>query len=395
MEPAPIFREPTEPPAPNALATNDDSAVRRAPKAHAQHKRRWPWVVLGIVALLIGIRAVLPFVVERYVNKTLAGLDGYSGSVADIDLSLWRGAYQIHGLRIVKTGGRVPVPFVEARTIDLAVEWRALLRGKIVAEIALLSPKVNFVNAKKPEQQQAKVGPSWTETLRDLVPFDINRVVIRDGQAHYRDFESDPRVDVFVQKIDATLRNITNSEAIGANLYASFEGKALAMGSGRVGFRGRLNPYANKPTFDFAFSLDRLKIKQLNNFLQAYANVDAEAGTFALDAELSASRGRFEGYVKPFIEDLQVLKWDEEKESFFGKLWEGVAEVIGEIFENQPRDQIATRIPVSGSVDSPSPDVWATMFGLIKNAFLQALRRGLEGSVGPAKLTGLKERAKD
>lgn len=357
------------------------------------YRSRW-LVALGVVALvLVAARVALPVVLERFVNEKLDELDGYSGSVQDIDVSLWRGAYQIEGLRIVKTGEKVPVPFVSARVIDLSVQWKALLDGSIVAEIELFGPKLNFVNAKQPTERQTKVDESWTDTVKDLVPFEINRVAIHNGQVHYRDLESKPRVDVFVQDLNATLRNLTNSEKLGGNLYASFRAEALAMGSGKIKCEGKLNPYAKYPTFDFAFSLDGLKLKQVNEFLQAYANIDAEAGTISLDAEFSASDGKFRGYAKPFIDDLQVLKWNEEKEGFFGKLWEAVAEAAGELLEDQDKDRIATRIPFSGSIDSPSADVWTTIGGLLKNAFLEALRRGLEGSIkvgGDTKLSKIR-----
>jgi hypothetical protein len=336
---------------------------------------------MALVVLLVGIRAALPFAVKHYVNKTLAELPGYSGSVADIDISLWRGAYQIEGLRIMKTGGRVPVPFVSARLVDLSVEWKALIHGSIVAEIELFAPKLNFVNAEKPAERQTEVDSKWTDTVMKLVPFDINRVALHNGQVHYRDLEADPRVDVFVQKLNAVAYNLTNSQKLGGNLYARFEGDALAMGSGAIKFKGRLNPYADQATFDFNFQLDKLELKQLNPFLKAYANVDAEAGTLSMDAEFSASNGRFKGYVKPFVDHLQILKWNEEKENFFGKLWEGVVQVASELITNQKKDQIATRIPFSGAIENPNADVWTTIGGLLKNAFLQALRRGLERSI--------------
>jgi uncharacterized protein YhdP len=338
-------------------------------------------VIATVAILLLGVRAALPVFVKRFVNDKLDELPGYSGHVEDIDLSLWRGAYQINGLRVVKTGGKVPVPFVSAQQIDLSVEWKALLHGSIVAEIELFAPKLNFVNAKSPEHSQTGIDSKWTDTVRDLVPFDINRVAIHDGQIHYRDLEAKPRVDVFVQQLNATARNLTNSEDLGHSLYATFEGKALAMGSGKVGFNGRLDPYAPKPTFDVNFELDDLEIKQLNDFLQAYANVDAEAGTFSLDAEFTASHGKFHGYAKPFVKNLQLLRWDQEKESFFGKLWEGAVQVVSEIFTNHKKDRIATRIPFEGSVDQPNADIWATIGGVLKNAFLKSLRQGIEGSV--------------
>jgi hypothetical protein len=45
-------------------------------------------VLLGLVVLLIAARAVLPVVVERYVNRTLDELEGYSGHIEDVDLRL-------------------------------------------------------------------------------------------------------------------------------------------------------------------------------------------------------------------------------------------------------------------------------------------------------------------
>ena len=44
----------------------------------------------------------------------------------DVDLALWRGAYRINGLQIVKVDGKVPVPFVKAPVIDLSVSWHSL-----------------------------------------------------------------------------------------------------------------------------------------------------------------------------------------------------------------------------------------------------------------------------
>jgi Domain of Unknown Function (DUF748) len=366
-------------------ATDLTLALRvRKQASMAIHSKRRVWLSIAavLVLALVALRVALPVIVKKYVNKTLNGLDGYSGSVADIGISLWRGAYQIEDLRIVKTGGKTSVPFVSAETIDLSVEWKALLHGSIVAEIELFDPKLNFINAENPQESQSKANKSWTDTVRQLVPFDINRFAIYGGQIHYRDFDAKPRVDVFVQKLDATARNLTNSNSFGKNLYASFDGKAVAMGSGKIGFHGQLDPYAKTPTFEFAFGLDGLQLKQLNPFLRAYANVDAEAGTISLDAEFAASHGRFRGYAKPFIHDLELVNWNDQNKNFFGKLWESAAQLVADVLKNHSDERVATRIPFEGAIDNPSPDIWSTVGGLLKNAFLVSLRRGLEGSIG-------------
>lgn len=336
--------------------------------------------LLVLIVLLVVGRAILPGVLERYVNRTLAGLDGYAGRVTDIDLSLWRGAYQVQGISIVKTGGRIPVPFFQAAELDISVEWKALLDGDIVAEIELIRPRINFVKGPTKRTTQIEPASNWTDTVRELAPFRINRFAIINGEVHYRDLHSEPKVDVYIQDIDAVARNLTNAGDLPGSMVASFEADALAMGSGRTHLTGKYDPYAKQPTFDLAFQLDDLALKQTNEFLRAYANVDVERGTLSLDGEFEAARGRFQGYVKPFIEDMDILRPNED-ENFVNKLWQGAAEVAASILEDGDKDRIATRIPLSGAIEDPAADIWTTIGGLLKNAFIEALRRGIEGGV--------------
>jgi len=344
-------------------------------------RSRWLWAVVALLAILVAIRAALPIVVERFVNEKLDELEGYSGHVTDVDLNLYRGAYQIEGIRIVKTGARIPVPFFSARLLDISVEWGALFDGDIVAEIELHGPKLNFVKGPTERTSQTEPADNWTDTVRDLAPFRINRFAIYNGEVHYRDLHSDPKVDIYVQKIAGEARNLTNAEDLAGSLVATFRAKALAMSSGAVEIAGKYNPYAKRPTFEIDASVNRLNLPQLNTFLKAYGNVDAEAGKLSVDSEFAASRGRFRGYIKPFIDDLDVLRWDQEEEGLFGKLWEGLVEFVGEILEDQSKDRIATRVPFSGSIDDPEADVWSTIGGVLKNAFIEAMRRGIEGEI--------------
>lgn len=345
-------------------------------------RSRAVWALTGLILVLIAVRVALPHVVKRYVNRTLDQLDGYTGHVEDVDISLWRGAYQIEGVRIDKTGGGTRVPFFRAHTIDLSVAWDALLRGSIVAEIDLHSPEINFVVAPEPAQEQTEPASNWTETVKDLVPFQIDRFAVYDGEVHYRDFDGEPNVDIYLQSLRGSVRNMTNSEELGESLFARFDVRALAMGSGKLHIEGTVNPYAEQPTFALEAQLADLDITQLNDFLKSHANIDAEKGKFSVDTELAASSGEFRGYIKPFIRDLQVLDWSEEEEGFLTKVWEGAVEVAGEVLEDQPRDTIATRVPLQGEIEDPQPGIWSTIGGLLRNAFIESLRRGIEGSVG-------------
>src|SRR3954463_3961177 len=91
-------------------------------------RRRWRrggGVLLVAVLLLVGARLALPWYLRSYVNRTLDQSPDYSGRVGTIDVHLWRGAYTIHDLNIVKRIGAVPVPFFESPQVDFSLNWGA------------------------------------------------------------------------------------------------------------------------------------------------------------------------------------------------------------------------------------------------------------------------------
>ena len=145
--------------------------------------RTWR-VVMIVLVVLIGVRIALPFIVTRYVNRVLSEIDGYHGTIEDVDIHLSRGAYQIHGIKITKNEGLQSVPFVEIPLTDLSVEWDALFHGALVGEISFDRPVLNFVGSKKDSieskhksskgEVQAGQHTDWTEPLKKLMPFDIH-----------------------------------------------------------------------------------------------------------------------------------------------------------------------------------------------------------------------------
>ncbi|HEY6876748.1 MAG TPA: DUF748 domain-containing protein [Polyangiales bacterium] len=355
-------------------------------------------ILVGVALLgfmLLIARLIAPIYILGYVNKTLRGLDGYTGRVADIELSLWRGAYVIEGVTIDKTTEKLPVPFVSVERVDISVHWDALLKGAIVAELELTAPQLNIVAERKKEtaqeqqvedreQQRAASGQetSWQTQVKQLVPLDINRIGIRRGQVRFRDPYAEPKVDIPMGDLHGEIANLTNSEELSKDMVARASFRGTALHSGKLAFDGNIDPYAKKPSFDVQAQLEDLQLRELNDFLKAYANVDAEKGTFSVYSEVTAKNGRFKGYVKPLLRNVELLRWREEKENFFGKLWEGMVELGKDVLENREQKQVATRVPLSGRIDDPNADIYATVIEVLRNAFIEALRRGLEPELG-------------
>ena len=72
-------------------------------KTEKPHRKRRTLIVVSIIiGVLIALRLALPYIVLKYVNKTLANIKEYYGHVEDIDIALIRGAYIIKDLKLVK-----------------------------------------------------------------------------------------------------------------------------------------------------------------------------------------------------------------------------------------------------------------------------------------------------
>src|SRR5690349_7124952 len=127
------------------------------------------YIIIGsILALLIIGRLLLPYFVTRFVNKTLADIPGYTGSISDVDISLWRGAYVIYDLKLLKIEGNEKIPFIDIPASDLSVEWSALFKGSVVGEVIFENPKLNFIGGDKKNAQgettnQTGEDVDWTE----------------------------------------------------------------------------------------------------------------------------------------------------------------------------------------------------------------------------------------
>jgi hypothetical protein len=361
-----------------------DSPRKTRPGAVRHHRFRKSLIGLAIVlAVLIGIRAALPSVLLRVVNGKMDQIPEYRGHIDDIDLALFRGAYQVKGIRLDKIAGAAREPFFSADLVDLSVEWRALLHRSFVGEVELYNPRLNFVVAPTKKQSQTTIDSSWEDRSKEMFPLDINRFEVHGGRIRFRDLTRTPKVDIHLDDIDALAKGLTTHPRKGEALPATFHATGRAMEQAHVRVDLKLDPIAPEPTFDLDAELSDLKLTALNDFLKAYAKVDAEGGTFALYTEMAADNGSFKGYVKPLAKDVKIFSPGKKDEGgVLESLWEATVAGVTGIMKNREKDQVATQIPLSGNFSNPHAGIWPSVGALLRNAFIQALRPNLSHSVG-------------
>jgi hypothetical protein len=342
-------------------------------------KKRWI-ILIVVIVVLLAFRLYLPYLVKNVVNVKLCDLEGYEASITDVDLSLIIGSYSIDSLTVLLEGDSVLVPFVFVNKINLSVEWSALFKGKIVGKILLDQPEMNFAKVDEDVVQDGK-GVSWVEEIKDLMPIRINKFEIINGYIAYKDFTSDPVIDIWLYDFDLLITNITNIENSRDALPSYIRGSAQTFGDGSLNIEAKMNALKEIPDIDLDFEIENVNIVEFNDFLRNYAGIDAERGTFSFYTEFLLDNGAIAGYVKPMMEDLKILDWKED-EGFVSKVWESIAGGITEVFENQPKDRFATKAVLQGNINDVETEVWPAIWNIFRNAFIEAFNKGIENSVG-------------
>jgi hypothetical protein len=332
------------------------------------------------VALLIA-RVALPYIVRDYVNGRLAALDQYDGSVGDVDIGLLRGAYSIDRIEIVKTGAGQPTPFFTSDRVDFSVQWHSLLQGSLVSEAQFFAPHLNLVQERSETKSQLGAEEHWHARLEELFPFRFDTLEVHDGVVTFRAPGIETRDALTARRVNGVVKNLTNVVESGRRTFAEFQLAGDVLGQAPLAIDGSLEPFAELATFDLNLSLKGVAVPRVNPWLREYLKADAERGRFDLYLELASADGRYEGYAKPLLHDVEFFSLEEDQRNPLQKLWEGAVDLAAEAFENKPREQVAAKIPIRGTVRGRQSNLVATIASVLGNAFARALSHSLEQSV--------------
>ena len=347
-------------------------------------------VVIGVLVVVgVAARLAAPTLVERYVNRQLADMGEYRGTISGVDLHLLAGGYVLRDLTIVEVDSTNETPFVTMPAMDVTLQWRALFRGQAVGDVVMHEPVLNLVQGPSDEEQQLGAGVNWPQKIRDLSPFRLNVVEAQNGLVTFRAPGISTNDSLTMRDFQMRLRNLTNVQDVEEPAFAEIDVRGGMMGNAPVTLTGRIDPNETTPTFDVDFSLEGARLVDVNPWLREFLKVDAEMGVFSMYAELAAAEGRFEGYARPILEDPKFVdKNEDDDEGPFRKAWEGLVNLAAKILENREEEQVATQIPLRGELEDPDVGALTAMVNLLRNAFVAAFSHSLEGSINLRDVAG-------
>ncbi len=332
-----------------------------------------------IIILLIVGRLLLPYYVKKYVNNVLADIPGYYGQVDDIDISLLRGAYVIDGLYLNKVDAGSQIPFLDFEKTDVSVEWRSILRGKIVSEIIMTRPKLTYIfEDHENEDSKSPEINDWTKALTDLIPIDINRLQINNGKVAFVQLSADPNIDLHFDQIKLEAKNLRNVIRKDQKLPSSLTANAVSIGKGSVKLQGKMDIVKTIPDMDISFSLENANARSLNDFTNYYAGIDFKSGEYNIYSEVAIADGFLKGYIKPMLVDSELIG---KEDGFLETLWEGFVGFFKFVLKNHKNNTLATKVPLEGDLNSIESDIWTTVFSIFENAWIEAFKAMTDDSV--------------
>ena len=140
----------------------------------------------------------------------------------------------------------------------------------------------------------------------------------------------------------------------GKETFADFRIKAEVLDGAPAVVAGSVNAFARQPTFDVNMEVKKVQLPQVNPWLREYIKADAEAGKFELYMEFAAADGKFKGYAKPIpARTSTCIAPGEPEQNPLRRIWEGFLDFAAEVLENPEADQVAARIPFSGTIKDP------------------------------------------
>lgn len=333
-------------------------------------------IPLIIFALLIGVRMVMQPLIHKELNKFLATFSPtLYFHIGDLDIHIIRGAYAFDGITGKVKGQKNP--FIKIEKVDVSMAWREIFKGKLVTDIEVNGADFSYTKELKDAiAKMPKKADEANVAKEKLFPVRIERVDLRNGAVTLDDYPSlQDNKKLQVTNIEGRLTNLTPAKKFPLSF---FNLKATVLGNSVIKTAGHLNTLAKPMQWDVDGELQGFDLTTANQFLKRKVPLTFTKGKLDLYAEAKSTNGRVEGYVKPFMKNIDVIKSEEDFKGPKHWLVEIVTAVGNLVLRATDTKSVATRIPFSMDKAGMHVDSGEALSKAVEHGFQQKLSPGIE-----------------
>lgn len=313
-------------------------------------------------------------------RKGLATLEGFVGDFEKVHVTPFPLVVEVTKLKLTEEPvSKGEPPLIYADKIRAEVSLAQALIGHVVGTMRVEGPKLSYTIRKPVETQvketQAKLEPPIRRLLKQLEslpPSRIDRVEVVDAEVLLEDLREENKPRFWIHAMDFSMENLPSNRdmSMGQATWVAFSGTLQK--SGQMSGFISADPLTLPPHFAGKFALSGLQLVDIHDVVSSKTGIAFPKGSFELFADFKSERGHLNGGVKPLLKDLDAKPVDK---GLGAKLKSALADVAFDVFKSKDAgdEKIGTVIPIRGNLDQPNVQIWPTILGVLRNAFVEGL----------------------
>lgn len=361
-------------------------------------RHRWLRLVAIVLAVLLGLALLIRLLVDpiatHFTRKGLKEAEGITADFQRVHVTIAPPGYEIRRFKVREgTGGSKQQPLLYIETARVSLDWRELFHARLNASLTLDRPKVIVVRRASGEAAKDKPDESdgtkpavkapasgltgLEESLQQVLPLRVDRIDVVDGELLLRDNTVETTPEIWVNRIDATLKNLATRSELARGRAASLALSGRLGRSGAAAMKLSADPFANPLRFEGEFSVRDWKLVELYDILKAKADMQATAGTVNLYVKFKVRNGAISGKVKPVLKNVKLESTSEDVGDRI-KAW--VADKALQLTSGgDEKRALGVEVPIRGRLD-PNEELWPAVLDVVRNAFAEGIKVGLGGA---------------
>ncbi len=348
------------------------------------HKKIWiplAALVVAVIALVLSFDAIVTW----RTRKVLDSLEGYTATFKAVKLRPFKLTYAISQLKVIKaSAGGAKEPFFYAEEVEVGLYWKELLHGHLVSRVDVERPKLTLISAKSKEDTQlSPEEPDLSEKLDALFPLKVDRVQVKRAEVAFIDKTEKDFPRLWLHGLDATVENLATRASLAKGEPTIVAASGTLQKSGQVSLYVTADPLAKALSFSGSFKIQGLEMKEFYELISSKSGLHINRGTLDLFAQFDARDGHISGGVKPVLKHPDV---SQGKPGLGNKLKAVLADAALNLFSDrvEGRDAVATVIPLDGNLQNPKAQLWPTVLGVVRNAFVEGVSESFARVPPPA-----------
>lgn len=199
---------------------------------------------------------------------------------------------------------------------------------------------------KQGKKENHESQDNWLASFKTLVPLDIAQLNIKNLVINHWSKEDDKYIRDFIRFNQFKIENIFSPNQFENNKSPiKVEGELNDLSHFKM--TGGTNFLKSDYPFDLKLHLDKFNLDELNTILMSYVPLDIQSGEIELYSAFGGNINNADGYIKVFIDDLDIFSIDQEFVSPPHLLFEAIGGFASWLIsdDNTPPN-ISTKVPM-------------------------------------------------